>query len=204
MRCRNFETDAIRDVEGDEIPAGEDADLRIGGSEREWPCAVRARNRRSSTTFSPSAVRTVGVHARRSSRRSSRRSGPGWRRSGSGCRRMPRFESARLTEACARSSNRPANRSETSHWKSRFFSIEPCRLRLRDPSSSARLGMTVHALHLAASHIANFRATARHPAVRGHNFLVSEIKLNGGEITILKTLGLTGGIDGGHAVGGSY
>ena len=40
--------------------------------------------------------------------------------------------------------------------------------------------------------VANFPAAARHPAVHGHNSSVSEIKLNGGEITILKTLGLTG------------
>ena len=33
---------------------------------------------------------------------------------------------------------------------------------------------------------------------------VSEIKLSGGEITILKTLGLSWSTDGGHAVGGSY
>ena len=43
-----------------------------------------------------------------------------------------------------------------------------------------------------ASYIANFPAAARHPAVRSHNSRVSEIKLSGGEITILKTLGLTG------------
>ena len=42
-------------------------------------------------------------------------------------------------------------------------------------------------------HIANFPATARQPAGRSHNCFVSEIKLNGGEITILKTLGLSGG-----------
>ena len=34
----------------------------------------------------------------------------------------------------------------------------------------------------------------RHPAGRSHNSLVSEINLNGGEITILKTLGLSGGM----------
>jgi hypothetical protein len=39
---------------------------------------------------------------------------------------------------------------------------------------------------------ADFPASARHPAIRSHNSLVSEIKLNGGEITILKTLGLSG------------
>ena len=40
--------------------------------------------------------------------------------------------------------------------------------------------------------VANFPAAARHPAVHGDNSSVSEIKLSGGEITILKTLGLTG------------
>ena len=45
---------------------------------------------------------------------------------------------------------------------------------------------------LAHDHIAKFPTTARHPPRRSHNCPVSEISLSGGEITILKTLGLSG------------
>ena len=67
----------------------------------------------------------------------------------------------------------------------------------------SRIALCLDRIQSAPTAYANFPAAARHPARRGHNFLVSEINLNGGEITILKTLGLSGALDGGRAIGRS-
>jgi len=140
IAVQNFETDTIRDVEGDEIP-------------REKMLIFKLADKTRVT------VRGSGTE--------------------------PKIKYYLFAQRCPDRSE--FTREELVAIKPRVGARLDALWAWLQEDAASRISSTSRSLR-----VANFPAAARHPAVHGHNSSVSEIKLSGGEITILKTLGLTG------------
>ena len=175
---KNFETDTIRDVEGDEIPKEkmlifELADrtrvaVRGSGTEPKIKYYLFAQRRPDGSGFTPEQLKAIKTKV-------GEKLEALWEWLQEDAQKRIGFP---LT---AWRSDRPRP------WSSGRGGVDPSFWALLRSQAVARVTPI-------ASRRSQIPIAARHPAGRSHNSLVSEIKLNGGEITILKTLGLSGGM----------